>query len=483
MRSGSRALTLIRRIVITLDDRLRPGSTPLSLRRAAVWIPLAIAAALAPTPASADEIRLADSTSVESFRLANGLRVVMRNVPLSGQAALCLAYPSGSWSDPAAREGLQLVLAKLHYFSGAADSPRRTAADMDRLRPAGWDLVVNPRVTRECEVATLGQLPGVVRQMASRLRGVQFDESELHAAIESARADQTANLEGDIVRMVSYRTRAIAEGADDKAIHARATLAGLQSLPLKEARERIAQRFVPANAVLSIAGDLRAFPMRKLIEQEFGGIPSGTAAAPAARRPLAKGRRIVTAPSLARPVMAIGLVAPAIEDSLHAYFYASVLAYGVLAPNEWGPPEDPIGSRFRFALLEDPDLALFFPPVPTEGDVMMQALESYAIGLRTLAGTTLPEGTTERLVNGTDWLLGGPVPSDLLPKLRGSGSGLITLASAAATRELWGGDAFWSRYRQRLRLALSMHHASALDLVLSAERRVEVLFTPAPPAK
>ena len=72
-----------------------------------------------------------------------------------------------------------------------------------------------------------------------------------------------------------YVVREVAMGHKDDAISARASGRDLDKLTVAEASQAIQKMFVPANAVLSLAGDLHGLDIETLTAHLFGDIPAG----------------------------------------------------------------------------------------------------------------------------------------------------------------------------------------------------------------
>jgi hypothetical protein len=217
------------------------------------------------SPLHADTFILADSTTVETFTLPNGLRVVLRNVALTDRIAVVVAYGTGIADDPRERGGLANLLAEIRYYGGAPEAPARAAADMNSQRPAGWELVVQPHITRMAEVATLAQFPGVIHQVAARMRGTPVDDRSLKTAIASTCVTLAANYRDSVASALYYDVSAIAGGATTADIGRLASGAGLQRLAPKEVNALLAARYGPERAVLSLAGNFATYPVRRIV--------------------------------------------------------------------------------------------------------------------------------------------------------------------------------------------------------------------------
>lgn len=441
-------------------------------------IALLLAGAPVRTAAAAPTV-LPDSSTFETYTLANGLRVVCRHLPISTLTAITMAYDFGSDSDPVGREGLTQALAEIQFDAAAGEVPERNRADMPSLRPAGWNLLTNPRLTRATEVATQAQLPGVLHQMAQRARGVTVTEAGFRKAIADVKADLRNDYRDQVGRALYFQSGARSRGADDAAIARYAGGQGLQKLTLKEAQALIAQRFVPANAVLSLAGNLGSLPLRTVLEREFGTIPTGTALAKPPARPLRSVSLRETSSKLTAPAGVIAVGAPALTDSLHPAFYMAIILTGGHASERWGRAESPLTSRFHYSLMDEPDVARFYPPLGRDASDPALVTEEFISTSREIVQTELDPEVLKNAWRGLDWLLGGPLPPELRGRVSLDAGGLSTLSSGAATRELWGGEAFWSVYRRRFRQATSLEFRPWLAYYGNPDHIARILMTPA----
>jgi len=312
----------------------------------------ALAAGSGPTPAARADIgplALADSTVFASFQLANGLRVVTRDVPGCRYVDVTVAYPSGRSDEPPGREGLSALLAELEFHGATAEAPERSDEEMAELRPAGWDVVVSPHVTRFSEIAPENLLPGLLHGAADRMRGVTVTPAALKRAIAAVRADLDTAYRLSVGRALHVAARLSGEGGGDSRLAREATARGLESLGVQDVQRHLRATFVPANAVLAVAGDLRKVPLRALIQNEFGPIPAGSPARAVPASPLDSATRALRRAETPRSVGVVGLIAPALQDSLHPAFYMQLVLAGGHCAKDWArrSPRSPRASTTR----------------------------------------------------------------------------------------------------------------------------------------
>jgi len=322
------------------------------------------------------------------------------------------------------------------------------------------------------------QFPGVLHQLAVRMRGVNVTPAGLREALATVRADLDTNYRVAGGRALYYGAREWATGGGEGRIARYASGAGLKGLSVKEVQQRIRREFGPANAVLSIAGNLATVRVRELTMNEFGSIPAGEPRPPNVPARLDSASCVVARPGIPEPAGVIGALAPALADSSHPAFLMRLLVIGGHCNKRWGPPGPPLTSRFQYSVLDDPELVRFYPPVaPT--DTLAAALSTELVQtLNEVDAMIIPPSVYHAIWIGVDWLLGGPMPRDIAMRMLADAGALHSLGSGMATRELWGGESFWSEYRRRFRDAIDNPYGDMYDALVTPARQVRMLFVP-----
>jgi hypothetical protein len=83
------------------------------------------------------------------------------------------------------------------------------------------------------------------------------------------------------------------------------------------------------------------------------------------------------------------------------------------------------------------------------------------------------------VLDNVAWLLGGPIPVPILKRMRTDPGVLYTLCSGMTAREHWGGEAFWSGYRERFREAANSGLAGWPAYYLTRSHQAELRLLPA----
>jgi hypothetical protein len=418
---------------------------------------------------------------MESWQLANGLRVVTHDIPRSRAVAITLAYPVGTDGDPPARRGLAQLMAEVQMMAPAGDVPERSREEMESLRPLGWSIKVNRRATQLAEVATIEQFPGALRQMATRMRGVRVDRAALKAAVATVRHDQGEHLFGSVDNALYFQAREYANGADPAAVLDLAAVKGLDGVTPEELERRVHEAFVPAGAVLAIAGDLGGMNVHALVESQFGTLPGGAPSSSPAAGPKPPVFRpsfhSVARADLDQPVGVLALNAPALSDSGHPDFFLSMLLIGQHCHQSWTISRY-VKTRFRYSLLDEPDLVRLYPATAPDSTGPRALSNELHDALHELLGMIVVTGEYNELRYNVLWLLGGPMPQHVLAMVRSDGSALNNVCNNLAARELTGGEAFWATYRRRFTAGSGPDLAGWIRYLDQREHQAGLLFTP-----
>jgi hypothetical protein len=442
-----------------------------------LWFAIAVLPCGAPASAGAET--LIDSTSVERWKLANGLQISVRHVPRCPAVAIVVAYRIGRDHDPRGREGLADLACELLVTAAAGTVPERTREQIDLIRPMGWNLQVSPRFTLISEVTPVSKFPAVLGEVATRMRGVTVTDSILARAVRSVSADQARKYLGEVDLTLYNRVRQVALGVTDEEMLRRVSGKALQGVKAAEIRDRLGKLYVPANAVVAIAGNLEDVDLHALVKRLFEDIPGGAVVADPPPVRLAAAGHVIHRAGLPQPIGIVGVIAPAITDSLSPDFYLNALLIGRYCEDKWGPGPQTVPARFRYSLLADPQLVQFFPPIgPREGDADQLGMV-FQDQIEKLAISVMPPNVFDEVRQRHLWILGGAMPPEVMQSMRKNPATLATLANTLAMRALWGSDRFWERYRRRFMSQSAAEGSEWTDYFESPDHIVRLLLVPA----
>lgn len=391
---------------------------------------------------------LPDSTVADTWQLPNGLRVTTRHVAGAPSVAMVLAFPFGTEGDPLKREGLATVAGYTFELAATSQNPERSEGAMERIRPQGWNVEVDRRSTRISEAVPQAQFPGALHEMALRLSGVQPTEPVLVEARRIAKDELTRKYWKRMDWALYHQLRALAAGDSTDRVDRYAQGSAVAKATLADVRSALHDRFVPSNAVLSLAGDLSGVDVHRFVLAEFGAIAAGRKLAPAPAKPLHGGARWSAHPDALDLVAALGIFAPPLDDSTHASFVVNSLCAGSFLTQRWGRlPEIP--SRFRYSVVDDPELVVFFPPVGQRDADSLRIHDEFGYALAAFAASEITYEKFQELRRSAYWLIGGAMNAQQTTNARTNAGFLLLLAGSAASREFTGGESFWSGYRAR----------------------------------
>jgi hypothetical protein len=414
---------------------------------AAPGAPAAPAAAASP-----HQTQLKDGTRFSRWTLQNGLRVVTRNVPRARSAAITLCYRLGSREDPVGREGLAEMVAQVAFTGRSGDVPGRSMSELDQLRPGGWSIKVGPHLTELTEACPTEQLPSVFHQVSQRLRGVTVDASLLSRGREAVRRRLSQNYDTQPDKSLYFLSGEMAAGRSAQQAMRYATGDGLGDITLKDLTALLAERLVPANTVLCLVGDLSGLDLTTLVERELSAVPAGKPAPPIRWGKIVPSVAKLTRPDLQKSIGLVAVIAPALTDTMHAYFTAFSISAAGFASRTWGKPDPPLSARFQYSISTDPELIRFYPPVSgaIDADRTLSALLDQS-------GEGIVDSSSVQVAGESMlWLTGGPLPADLFKRALGDPTVIHTLATTLAALEAFGDDEFWTEYRARLVRAASI---------------------------
>ncbi len=398
---------------------------------------------------------LADGSRVAHWTLANGLRVVTRHLPGARSAAVTLCYQLGSREDPVDLEGRAELAAQVAFTGRCGDVPERSMLELDQLRPGGWSLQVGPHLTELTEACPTALLPGVLHQVCQRLRGVAVNDTLVRRARVDVSRRLRENYDIQADKTLYFLSAEIAAGrAPERAIRY-GTGEGLKRVTTRDLGATLEERLVPANAVLCVVGDLSGLEIRPMVERELGGVPGGKPAPPVAWNRVHSAGTVLVRPDLRQPMGVVGVIAPALTDSMHPYFAVFTVSTASLARRTWGKPDPPLTSRFQFSMSTDPELARFYPPV-TQAN--LDAGRTFGALLAQSGDAIVDSASIHVAAANLMWLAGGAMPPDLFKRSLTDPAVIHTLSTTLAALDAFGDEMFWAAYRERLA------HAKLLDL-------------------
>ncbi len=432
--------------------------------------------ALAPAPA-ARAAMLEDSTTVEAWRLPNGLEVRVRNVPRAKHVAITVAYRAGTGIESPAQPELAALLAQVRFTAPVGDVPERTLEEMDGIRPLGWAVTTNPHLALLTETGTLDHLAGVLHEVAMRARGVQVTDSCLAHVRAAVRRDAASRRYGNVEPALYERVRDLGLGRDESQVLKRAGAAWLGTLTPAHVESLLARYYGASNASLALVGDFSSLDLRALVEREFGPVPAGVAQPDPPAERLAGAARVVPLRGVTSPAAVVGVIAPALEDPAHAAFYLNALIVG----GWWSRRQLDAGSRlashFQYSLLDEPEIVRYEDASSGSADTAAVRL-AWDGAMQEYAQLLVTGDVHDLFRNNVRWMVGGPLSPQQRRQALDTPTLLTGLSTTTAARAIWKGDTFWAGWRRRLDEA---HFGATSFLAWMTAPEHQVVLVLAPP--
>jgi zinc protease len=285
------------------------------------------------------------ATELKRFTLPNGLRVVLAPDPTAPVVGVSVHYDVGFRSEPEGRTGFAHLFEHL-MFQGSESLEK--LAHFRHVQSSGgtFNGSTHPDYTDYFEVLPSAALDRALFLEADRMRAPKITEENLRNQVDVVKEEIRLNVLNRpyggfpwiLLPPVLYRSFPNAHnGYGD--------FTELEQADLDDCAQFFDTYYAPANAVLTVAGDLDVDATRELIDRHFGDVPHRPAPARpsfAEPPPTTELRDEHIDPHAPLPAFAIGYRMPDPINELDGYLANLVLA-AVLAEGD--------GSRLQQRLL------------------------------------------------------------------------------------------------------------------------------------
>ncbi len=254
------------------------------MRLSLASLPLALA--LCTSPARSLELPITQS------KLPNGLTIIVHEDHLLPEVATNLIYRVGSKDEQTGRTGFAHLFEHL-MFMGTKRVPSKAFDEWMEAAGGSNNAWTSSDFTDYHETGPSTLLPLFLWLEADRLEtlGREIDQPKLDLQREVVRNERRQTIENRPYGKVELRLPELLYPEAHPYHHpVIGSHTDLEAASVKDVRSFFEQHYVPANASLVVAGDVRASDVRALAEKYFGSIPSPPAPAskPAAPLPLPK---------------------------------------------------------------------------------------------------------------------------------------------------------------------------------------------------
>jgi predicted Zn-dependent peptidase len=233
---------------------------------------LALTAALGLTAHPASSLDL----PYEQSKLPNGLTVIIHEDHLLPQVATNIIYRVGSKDEQAGRTGFAHLFEHL-MFMGTRRAPSKAFDEWMEAAGGSNNAWTSSDFTDYHELGPATLLPLFLWLEADRLEtlGREIDQPKLDLQRDVVRNERRQTIENRPYGKVELRLPELMYPDSHPYHHpVIGSHADLEAAGVKDVRSFFDQHYVPANAALVIAGDVRAAEAKELAQRYFGFIPS-----------------------------------------------------------------------------------------------------------------------------------------------------------------------------------------------------------------
>ncbi|HYW14453.1 MAG TPA: pitrilysin family protein [Longimicrobium sp.] len=241
---------------------------------------LALAAAASPLAAQGAQVNV----PFETYRLENGLRVILAPDPGTPVVAVNLWYDVGSRNERAGRTGFAHLFEHM-MFEGSENAPK---GEHSRLLRAAGATNLNASTgedrTNYYAVMPPSRMNLALWLEADRMRSLQVTEPQLRNQQEIVKEERRLRVDNAPYGLSLNRVRTSAaydpESCFPYSHDIIGSMADLDSAQIGDVQQFFRTYYAPNNATLTLVGDFQPAQARQLIQQYFAGIPSAPAPPP-----------------------------------------------------------------------------------------------------------------------------------------------------------------------------------------------------------
>lgn len=208
------------------------------------------------------------------LRLNNGLRVTLRPVDGSPNAAVVVVFDVGGDHDPPGKSGMGHLVEHLYVTAAAGDTKARTAESVMRSYP-GFNAQTGGDYTVIATVVSPEKLTAELRDAAARMGDLHIADSDLSRERGRLKAE-LGNMYQNFPPLAVVNVPA--QKVDPPPADGRhgGIPEQVDAITLEEIRQRWQKLYKPRNARLIVVGDFDPAQVKVTIESAFRSIPSGS---------------------------------------------------------------------------------------------------------------------------------------------------------------------------------------------------------------
>jgi predicted Zn-dependent peptidase len=218
---------------------------------------------------------------VETYKLKNGLRVILSKDNAVPVITVYMAYDVGARSEEKGRTGFAHLFEHM-MFEGSANAPKGVHDVMVESNGGAMNGSTHPDFTDYYEILPANKLATALWLESDRMRSLSINEENLKNQKEAVKQERRLSFDNQPYNTAIVDVWPTVMFSNWQSSHSLiGSFEDLNNATIGDVTRFFKTYYAPDNAVLVIAGDIQVPEAKKLIETYFGDIPSQ----PAPKRP------------------------------------------------------------------------------------------------------------------------------------------------------------------------------------------------------
>lgn len=213
------------------------------------------------------------SATTTEYRLENGLKLVVREDHRAPVVVTQVWYKVGSSYEPQGLTGLSHALEHM-MFKGTQKVPDGEFARIVAFYGGDNNAFTTDDYTAYYQVYTADKLALAVELEADRMQNLVLKPEEFAKEIQVVMEERRMRTDDSPQALAMERFMALTWLTSPARIPTVGWMSDLQAMKVEDLRRWYETWYVPNNATLVVAGDVKADAVKKLAEQYFGNIPA-----------------------------------------------------------------------------------------------------------------------------------------------------------------------------------------------------------------
>ena len=215
----------------------------------------------------------ASEIPIESFRLENGLRVVLSEDHSAPTYSICVVYNVGSRDESRGKTGFAHLFEHM-MFQGSENVGKGEHFILIQNNGGGMNGTTNPDRTSYFQTLPANQLDLGLFLEADRMRSLDISEQNLENQRQAVKEERRLRIDN---APYGRTFEIIAETAYENFAYQHSTIGSMEDLnaaTLDDVRDFFKRYYAPNNAVVALVGDFDTAEALEKVKQYFGDIPS-----------------------------------------------------------------------------------------------------------------------------------------------------------------------------------------------------------------